>query len=382
MVALDYQKTIAGVYIERRRIRFAVERVIKLGRSPAGLSPIVEQIAQATYDINPLDSEDSWYQLNQAATLLCGVSKKLLDTSQRPIDGIGIGSYGPFVSLKTDLVGGPYEGYGVLQPEKNLLPFKGAERSFLNLRGKNLLKAFQKPFVNAGIPVPRIAIQTDANVAALGEAWLNGTGADDIVVALVLDSGTGGGFVGGRRSFGTALHPEMGLIQSSMLKDDPLKYSKTLAPIAETIGVLVGIPTMVERAKILKKRREISEDCENIYDLIKITYDNYWRVPSIYVARLCFICTTILSPTTIVLGGPLSHSTIFTKMIKNEFFNILNNLKDSPKFVYQHISDSASNYIRTATRARLPFGLAGSVYLAWDAAIGEAGVTYSPSSSS
>jgi len=363
---------IAGVYIERRRLRATVERVIGGQIRPDPNFLEVSSIEPWHRDIDPGRRDDAM----QALECLMEWLRKH-DQPKDRIKGLGMGCYGPFVNLKripmdprlrsdSPMKGGP--GYGKLADDVSPRPFTGAD----------LYEIFSTGLGNRkDLP---IAIQTDVNVAALGEAWLRNTGRDDVVVAIGLDAGTGGGFVGGRGLFDTALHPEMGRILRDVLPDDPIRDWPGYTGGQEYLGILTGVSAMAVRAAVLRQKGELQKKCATLGDIMKERHSGLWGILAKYVADLCWTCTVILSPSRIVLGGPMAKTKGLLELVHDEFKKIIEIHKtpsrfkggEAPQFDYKQLYEG--NYISLATPSRLPFGVAGGVYLAWQAAKGEAGV--------
>lgn len=377
MVARKYtrerKKKIVGVYIERRRMRASVEKIESENQDREHLEVgLVE-----TYDrpIDPCDPESAIKELGYLADRL----RREHDKPDSPLEGIGIGCYGPFVSLKripehedmgfeSPMLAS--KDYGKLSDDVSPPPFTGVD----------LYSIFRKPFGdNSRIP---IAIQTDVNVAALGEAWRRTKGIDDVVVALGLDEGMGGGFVGGRRLFETALHSEMGRMLMKVVSDDPLLLMEGFEKEEEHLGILTGIPAMLARAAILYKKGEINR-CDTLGDVMDIDHPLLWRLVAKYIANLCWSCTATLSPSDIVLGGPMAAAPFLLDHVREQFREIIKAHRapspfiiggQSPSFKYPQLD--RWDYISFETDWRLRFGLAGAVYLAWLATRERAGVIY------
>ena len=368
-------KQIAGIYIERHRIRAVIEEII----DGPELSTIPSIINFDTKPILPyycpIDREDHSAALKELRLMAQWIGN--YHSSVSPLSAIGIGSYGPFTSLrrvfdknKITMVAGA--GYGQLAEKVSPGPFTGVD----------LYNLFREPLGDSEIP---IAIQTDANVAALGEAWRQGKGSDDVTVAIVLDWGTGGGFVGGNNLFDTALHPEMGRNLRDVLDYDPiLRTSNFVMRDKDYIGIISGMKSMIVRAQILYEEGEIEEYCENIFDVMKIDHPDLWAVVAEYIANLCWICTVTLSPSSIVLGGPMARAPALIRHIHEAFDRLRKDheapsiieMGEAPQFAYPELGkpDYISLGRGTGPEWRLSFGLKGAVYLAWDALRGGPGV--------
>ena len=366
-------KTIAGVYIERRRIRATVEKAIRYfdevnHRYDLKVEPIAHPWKRE------INSENSQNALEELANWLHAKDADKIG----PIQGIGIGCFGPFVSLKRIPMHKdhdpqhdekiPSEGYGRLADKVSPSP----------LTGVDLHKIFRSPF--AGRYDLPIAIQTDVNVAALGEAWKRKTGLDEVVVAIGLDEGTGGGFVGGRNLFDTALHPEMGRILRDILPNDPIRRLPGVSAEREYLGILTGVSAMAARAAVLCREGKIRKIPATLRELMNEKHEELWGVLARYLADLCWTCTVVLSPSTIVLGGPMANTPGLRDRVSDTFKDILKLHRtpsrfpggEAPYFEYGELG--GDDYISSATVDRLPFGLAGAVYLAWQASMGGAGV--------
>lgn len=269
-----------GVFIERDAVNVAIERAVGFRIGPCGREPITKQVASMSYIVDRRDAAAA-----QAAMRSTIVPDIVLAAPHAA--GIGIGSYGPFVSLTRGK-----RGYGDIDPARADAPFAG-----LDLEG-----VIKRGYVDHKTMVcPPVAIQTDASVGALGEAWLNETEPDEVLVYLMLTYGIGGSFVIGRTLVPGALHSEMGLVQVQLLRDDPLSASREWRSRGNSVAVLAGIPAVIERARRLQERRTTPLTFD---DVVELEDERLWPMVSDYISQLCLTCLALLAPNhRIVLGG-------------------------------------------------------------------------------
>lgn len=155
------------------------------------------------------------------------------------------------------------------------------------------------PFRALGIP---IALDTDVNTAALGEAaW--GAGRDaagralDCVAYVTVGTGIGGGAVMHGRSLRGLLHPELGHIHPRRHPDD-LGFAGICPHHGDCLEGLASGPALVARL-----------GCE----LGDAPQDHpIWAIEADYLGQLCAHLVLSLSPQRIVLGGGvMQHARLF-----------------------------------------------------------------------
>ena len=334
---------LAGVFLERHRARIVVAERRDERMTPAGPEPIVRAIGQKCFTAASCRPWDGGSILAHVAATLVPFADDLV--------GIGIGCYGPFASMRRferseDGVR-LHPDYGRLDPMRSDPP----------LRGLNLVEELGQGFAALDARAPTMLVQTDASVAALGEAWYRKFGREDVLVYLFLTEGIGGGYVTGRVIGTGALHPEMGLIALDVDSRDPLKQKFLKSGRAVSLSELARSGTMLERA------RALGHDVVRLDQILKLGDPELWPVWANYIAQMCITCTAVLSPRAIVLGGPLAAGLRCLPKVRGEFERLWNQRLRGP--APTHDALESENYISlsTSNRSIVP-ELAGAIFLA------------------
>ncbi len=163
-----------------------------------------------------------------------------------------------------------------------------------------------EPFRQA-LNVP-IGIDTDVNVAALGEyTWGAGQGTEVLLYVTVGTGIGGGGIITGRMMHGL-FHPEMGHIRVPRFEGD--RFSGICPYHGDCLQGLASGPAM--EARWGKKAAELPVDHPS------------WRMEAYYLASAVnnYICT--LSPNRIILGGGVMHQDHLFPLIRQEVNRLLN----------------------------------------------------------
>lgn len=187
-----------------------------------------------------------------------------------------------------------------------------------------------KQLIEEGTGIP-FAIDNDANVAALGERWRGAGENEDDVVFITLGTGVGGGIIaGGRLVHGIAgAAGELGHITV-----DPEGYDCTCGKkgCLETVASATGVVRLArdlsnEYAGDSKLKYSIDDGqlitAKDVFDLAK---ENDKLAVSVidkvayYLGMACGSVANVLNPSTIVIGGGVSHAGVFlTDQIKTYF---------------------------------------------------------------
>jgi len=239
---------------------------------------------------------------------------------QEPLSGIGIACFGPL-----DLnPASPTHGYITTTPKPGW--------AYTDVAG-TLQKALNLP----------VAIDTDVNVAALGEyTWGAGKELNSFIYLTIGTGIGGGGLVNGRRIHGL-VHPEMGHVRI------PHDWQTDPFPgICPYHGdCLEG---MANGPALLKRWGKPGEELPPEHPA--------WPLEATYLANgLCnFICT--LSPQRITLGGGIMDQTHLLPMIRKNVQELLNGYITSPAI----LEDIDSYIIPPALGKRA--GILGGIALA------------------
>ncbi|AGY81835.1 MULTISPECIES: ROK family glucokinase [Carnobacterium] len=187
-----------------------------------------------------------------------------------------------------------------------------------------------KQLIEEGTGIP-FAIDNDANVAALGERWRGAGENEDDVVFITLGTGVGGGIIaGGRLVHGIAgAAGELGHITV-----DPEGYDCTCGKkgCLETVASATGVVRLArdlsnEYSGDSKLKYSIDDGqlitAKDVFDLAK---ENDKLAVSVidkvayYLGMACGSVANVLNPSTIVIGGGVSHAGVFlTDQIKTYF---------------------------------------------------------------
>lgn len=178
----------------------------------------------------------------------------------------------------------------------------------------------------------RVAIDNDANVAALGEQWKGAGGNDPNVVFVTLGTGVGGGII----SEGKLLHGTAGCageIGHVIVEPDGFECTCGRKGCLETVSSAPGV---------VRLARDLSEKFAGVSEL-KVRLDNGEEVTCKYifeaaqngdpfavkvVDRVCFYlgfaCGNIantLNPSSVIIGGGVSASGEFLRSRVEKYFN-------------------------------------------------------------
>jgi hypothetical protein len=325
-------KKVVGVYIERSCVHVAIEKLVDEKNNET------TPFETCTYPYE--DHTGGLDFLREVAHTIAAHNVNAAPADH--ITAIAIASYGPFVRLGSFPPTGEdkQEGYGRLHPRSDP-PFREAD----------LPKIFREPFETANRKgkkweIPYIVVQTDANVFALGEARQHGLKDRDVLVALLMTEGIGGGLVIGQRLHGQPqpgifghLHAEAGLIHVAPHRLDPLIKGRPGGQFANNSpGSLAAIPAMLERA-----RRLGYESTAKLDDILENDDEALWPPAAYYISQLCLSCTVLLSPQRIVLGGIMLEREGFIEDIRECFKRLTRSRRNSNYMLeYEYTKDISS----------------------------------------
>jgi fructokinase len=243
-----------------------------------------------------------------------------------PLAAVGIASFGPIDPRR----GSPTFGYITATPKPHW--------SHTDLAGA----------VGRALGVP-IGIDTDVNVAALGEARFGAAqGVDDLVYLTIGTGIGGGGLVGGRPMHGL-LHPEMGHMRIPHdWSADP--YPGHCPFHGDCLEGLASGPAMADRWK--QPAESLPAD------------HPAWSLEARYLALALVNVICTLSPRLIVLGGGvMSHEQLFP-LVRRGVLELLNDYVQAPA-----ISEDIDHYIVPAGLGDRS-GVLGALALAQQVAAG------------
>lgn len=178
----------------------------------------------------------------------------------------------------------------------------------------------------------RVAIDNDANVAALGEQWKGAGDNDPNVVFVTLGTGVGGGII----SEGSLLHGAAGCageIGHVIVEPDGFECTCGRKGCLETVSSATGVVRLARHlsekfagASELKVQLDNGEEvtCKDIFEAAQ----NEDKFAMMVVDRVCFYlglaCGNIantLNPSSIVIGGGVSASGEFLRSRVEHYFN-------------------------------------------------------------
>ncbi len=144
---------------------------------------------------------------------------------------------------------------------------------------------------------PAIALDTDVNAAALGEAtWGAGRGVDTLVYVTV-GTGIGGGAIINGGTLRGLLHPELGHIHPRRHSLDH-GFAGVCPHHGDCLEGLAAGPAIVARSG---RQLDAAQDDDPI-----------WEIEADYLGQLCAQITLTLSPKRIILGGGvMQHSRLY-----------------------------------------------------------------------
>lgn len=273
---------LGGIYITRKYVlasRTYEDFPIAAQKPHEALSEnALDSLEIEKFNINPRDPTRA---IHDAIDWLGG--------KEQPPQAVGVGCYGPFLSLKRG------KHYGELKA------FQGP------LKHENLFELVREGF-GKKIADENIIVQTDVAVSALGEAFsrMNFNSPkgrldfDDVLVYLLFSEGVGGSFVQKLTIWSGRHHPEMGQIpvhmhsaDRPMASDDRLKRvsSYRLQNLASELA--------------FKKRLNLQPFDPFPTRLTDREDRRAMFVQASYIAQLCASATYSIAPSMIILSGDM-----------------------------------------------------------------------------
>ncbi|MFS0783148.1 ROK family protein [Bacillus sp. 1P06AnD] len=241
---------------------------------------------------------------------------------KKQISAIGIGSFGPVIVNEDD------PQYGTItSPPK------------VKWKNYSMIKDLKE---HLHIP---IGLNTDVNVAALGEATLGAAKGLDSCLYVTVGTGIGGGAVVNGTLLQGLSHPEMGHILIKRHKDDP--FVGTCPYHKDCLEGLASGPAIEER---WGKKGHLLQEKEEVWDL-----EGY------YLAQALMQYLLILSPKRIILGGGVMKQAQIIPFVQKHLRELLNGYLDVSEIV-----DDGSGYIVNPGLGDNA-GITGALLLAVDA---------------
>lgn len=167
--------------------------------------------------------------------------------------------------------------------------------------------------IRRALEVP-VAVDTDVNVAAIGEAAIGAGNDVSDFVYITVGTGIGGGALVGGKPLHGRMHPEMGhLILRPHLRDD---FAGVCPFHGNCLEGLASGPAM--RARWGQAAELLPED------------HIAWEIEAHYLAQACAALACILSPEKILLGGGVLERAGLLDKVRRETEKLLNGYLSSP----------------------------------------------------
>lgn len=236
------------------------------------------------------------------------------------LEGIGIGSFGPL-----DLNPGS-QNFGKITTTPK------AGWAFTDLRRR----------IELGTSTP-VALDTDVNIAALGEGFWGAAIDLRDYLYLTIGTGIGGGLIVQGKPFHGLVHPEMGHMRiPHNLVDDP--FDGVCPYHGDCLEGLASGPAILART---------GQSGDTLP-----AYHPVWELEAAYIAQALanLICT--ISPQRIILGGGVMQQTQLFPMIRLKVIQILNGYVQHPQLL-----ENTDEYI-VPPRLGQQAGVLGAIALA------------------
>jgi len=215
---------------------------------------------------------------------------------KKNVVAIGIGSFGP-VDLNVD---SKTYGYITSTPKPGW--------KYVDVLG---------PIKSLGLP---IGISTDVNVAAVGELAYGDHGHISSCCYITVGTGIGVGVVVDGKPVTGLLHPEGGHFKPPRYPGDT--YEGNCSFHKDCTEGLANAGAIAARAGVDREALETIPDDHKV-----------WDIEAFYLAHLCTVLTTVVSPQVIVLGGGVLRRKILFPKIREQFKIILNGYLQHPKLL-------------------------------------------------
>lgn len=214
--------------------------------------------------------------------------------SDKSIDALGIGSFGPVDLDKSS----PTYGYVTTTPK----PHWG-QYDFLG----NVKKHLNVP----------IGFDTDVNAAALGEAEWGAAKGLDSCLYITVGTGVGAGAIVEGNMLHGMLHPEMGHIMITRHPED--EYAGFCPYHGDCLEGMVAGPALERRWG--KKGHELA------------SIDKVWEIVGYYLAQALVNFIYILSPKKIIMGGGVMKQLQLFPIIRRQVQTMLNGYVQTPQIL-------------------------------------------------
>ena len=168
--------------------------------------------------------------------------------------------------------------------------------------------------LSQALPGTKLALDTDVNVACLGEYYLgNGLGKKSLLY-LTIGTGIGGGYILKGRPLQGLSHPEMGHI---LLRPHPQDSFPGTCPYHDYC-----LEGMAAGPSIYGRYKKFGQDLDPNHEV--------WTFLAYYLAQALVSYTVVLRPDQITLGGGVMHSPNLLTRVRENFADLFHNYLDLP----------------------------------------------------
>lgn len=168
--------------------------------------------------------------------------------------------------------------------------------------------------LSQALPGTKLALDTDVNVAGLGEYYLgNGLGKKSLLY-LTIGTGIGGGYILKGRPLQGLSHPEMGHI---LLRPHPQDSFPGTCPYHDYC-----LEGMAAGPSIYGRYKKFGQDLDPNHEV--------WTFLAYYLAQALVSYTVVLRPDQITLGGGVMHSPNLLTRVRENFADLFHNYLDLP----------------------------------------------------
>lgn len=211
--------------------------------------------------------------------------------SNHKIKSLGLGSFGPID----------------INPKSNQYGFITSTPK-LEWKNFNILQSIKDKIS------PKVALNTDVNVAAYAEFKRGAAIGKDSCVYLTIGTGIGGGVIINRNIVNNQRHPELVHIFVNRKKDDT--FSGNCPYHKDCLEGLASGPAIIKRWNETPSKLP----------------DNHiaWEFEAYYLAQAIANYTLTIAPELIILGGGVMNNVNLLNKIKSQFVSLINNYFDLP----------------------------------------------------
>lgn len=291
---------LAGIYITDNHIDLAI--------GSARSATNVTRMRDAPFDLENIDQKRVWFDRHESVDEAFDEAMGWMVDRTR-LRAIGIGCYGPF-----DLIHPAHRD----NPDYGRVSNSGLLRK---MAGRNIVDDIRRRLPLAIRSSVLITIDTDVNVAALGELywraikdghWVDGW-QDQVIAFLKISVGIGGGIVRANETWQGRWHSEMGQIPVQLWNDpDEAAFAGNQPYGGLRLEALASTGA-------IRKRFGVEDDDRAYERMLKNASHPAWKRQAWYLAQLCLAVTAITAPSHIVLGGRVMNAAKLIEGVREQF---------------------------------------------------------------